>query len=177
MGRPDAFLRRVMAQREAEQERVLLEPVVRIPCRVCGERLNLGEDLTRTVCTACGGRDRQTQLEKEERGRQWLLGLVGIMADDTERKTCKTEGCGTPLRSDNQSGICRNCFKAGIGRGKAESAGARADGGAVRKPRSDIRKRFKIVAEALGQDADGLINKFCASWLDRVASSVQVSGD
>jgi len=32
-----------------------------------------------------------------------------MMADPATRKLCTTAGCGTPLRSDNESGLCKAC--------------------------------------------------------------------
>lgn len=57
MARPDAFLRRVVAQREREQEEAILEaPLDRFKprkCRRCGAGLRVQEESTREVCSRC----------------------------------------------------------------------------------------------------------------------------
>lgn len=40
-----------------------------------------------------------------------------------------------------------------------------------RKARSDVVKRFKVVATAVGVDPDKLIAEFCEGWLERIRTS------
>ncbi len=64
----DAFLRRVLEQRELERVRDLMAGEVKHSsnCRLCGVHLRLRESQPlQTVCMRCGGRDKQRQLERE----------------------------------------------------------------------------------------------------------------
>ena len=106
-----------------------------------------------------------------------------------EEKTCTK--CGKKLRRDNVAGVCGDP-KACRARVAAE---ARADGHDLSiydvkapsesraKPKAEppetkhalpAMERFRIVADALGEDADGLLEAFAESWLaqlkERVAS-------
>ncbi len=190
----DPFLRRVVEQRELEQEVDIVaagrELVAGGKCRLCRARLNASDLGPRTVCSGCGGRKREAVLELDEaRERQVLarraalLSLVvptnpeSLMSE--ERKTCPK--CGKPLRSNNTRGYCSACLSvagsSALLRGEAPAASGpiAAGGGRPKKP-GNTRKSFRVITEALGVDGDQLLEDFMQGWLDRIRESVKVPG-
>lgn len=95
-----------------------------------------------------------------------------------EAKLC-SKGCGKKLGPNNHSGICTPCQTSGTHahgaadgspRVKRASPGSRMGGG-------NTRKNFKVVANALGFDPDGLIDTFCEGWLAKVRGSVHLGDE
>lgn len=132
----DAFLRRVLAQRDAEQAIAMNEGANYRPCRLCPSLMRISDAPEATVCGPCGGLRAQERLEapwrEAQRRRQQQAALeiaptvervlcppkkaeVQAMeqAEETARMCCTRPGCGTKLRSDNRSGICNACRKGG----------------------------------------------------------------
>lgn len=177
----DAFLRRVIAQRELEQESAILatplETFVR-RCRLCGRRIGGDSEWACRVCTECGGLKVHERLEREDLAAaaraarlQQLVRLAGFQPQPQEHLMSdrKCTKCEKPLRSNNQHDTCHACRLGG-------PISVDADGGGQPVPRKakaqgDVVKRFKVVATALGVDPDKLIGEFCEGWLARVRSS------
>lgn len=95
---------------------------------------------------------------------------------DPEARTCPH--CAKKLRIDNRVGVCGKCQQRGR---TLENAPVAPDASLydVKTPgtgraKSDVLKRFRIVATALDEDADALLEAFAESWLaqlkERVAS-------
>lgn len=165
------------------------------PCRVCGKRINAVDGDPLTVCSGCGGRKRQKQLERadreaalEEQRKAALLDLAGISTTKEEAmndpiRHCKS--CNKKLRRDNAYESCWDCRSSGKADDAMVSASAAApseEGGAAPAPRRakrdrDVRKDFKTVAAALGEDPDALVDDFCSAWLDRVRDAVRRKRD
>lgn len=86
--------------------------------------------------------------------------------------------CGKKLRADNTKGVCGKCQS----NGKRLENAPRGDAGddqvlertALPKtpPKSDAVKRFRVVAEAMGYDADELLATYAEGWLAAVKQSV-----
>ncbi len=160
------FLRRVIAQRELEQEQALRVRSFAAPkCRLCGRELHAAEDTTqRTVCTRCGGWRREVQLEREDAARaevRGLLRLAGFSQEEApmdEVRLCSA-GCGSKLRRDNTKGVCSKC-----------QLGKRDHGEPVAAPPREVRKQFRALTSALGIDGDGLIDRFCKGWIENLKS-------
>lgn len=128
---PNAFLRRVIARRELEQELAIVDtpPQAMLRhCRGCNKLLTEGTELI--VCTNCGGmsesnriRAREAAEQNERRRREHALRLAGfqittahpppqgVTVSDDERKKCTS--CGKKLRPQNQTGVCWSCRTAG----------------------------------------------------------------
>lgn len=70
----DDFLKRVIAQREREQEQELVATPLKAfappHCRICAKRLSMTEDIEAghvvTVCSACGGKKLERRLQKQD---------------------------------------------------------------------------------------------------------------
>lgn len=92
--------------------------------------------------------------------------------------------CGKKLRVDNRVGVCSACQVQGRTLANAPEApdaslydvkttGERTASKPARA-KSDVLKRFRVVAAALDEDADALLEAFAESWLaqlkERVAS-------
>lgn len=86
------------------------------------------------------------------------------MSDDV--KLCPY--CGKKLRSDNKRGACSDCLASGRGRDEAPSVDLGDGPPKKRSKASDVVKRFRVVAEALGFDADQLLEEYCAGWLENI---------
>lgn len=185
-------------------------------CQVCGGHVMWKEDddeehTPLSVCTACGGRKKQTRLEAEEkrlqefrerhrqeleaqraaelaaatkqqRRRDWLLSLAGItpkeksMEAELSERFCPTSGCGKRLRSDNTKGMCSRCQagrKLAPVDGTDEQLAGERKGGPRKK--SDTMKRFRLVAEAVGDDPDALLEEFADGYLERIKSAARGS--
>lgn len=182
----DSLLKRVIAQRDLEQEQAIVAlPVAELVARHCEEcdvPLNMTEDLerdrSRHFCNHHGGwradARRNAEIEQLARRRAHvnsLLELVQVpplsqeapMAEET--RVCP--GCGKALRSDNRKGVCSKCF----------SKGARADTPAPHRPLKNghlsVRKKFRVVAEALGIDGEQLLEQFMSGWLAKIRGSVR----
>lgn len=96
---------------------------------------------------------------------------------DPEARQCPH--CGKKLRANNTKGVCADCSARGR---TLENAPATPDASLYdvkapsesRRSKSDVLKRFRIVATALDEDADKLLEAFAESWLaqlkERVAS-------
>ena len=92
-------------------------------------------------------------------------------------KTCTK--CGKKLRADNSKGLCGDwtaCRKRASG-GASSPPAAKAP-----KPRkstapADVVERFKTVANALGYDADELLEEYCEGWLADLKSKVDGAAD
>lgn len=100
--------------------------------------------------------------------------------------------CGKKLRRDNVAGICgdskacrERVAQAGDSsiydvKAPSESAAVRkyearvviAGQPAPEKPKLAALERFRIVANALGEDADGLLEAFAESWLAQLKGRV-----
>lgn len=176
----DAFLRRVMDQRFLEQEAELLDTPPEVfgqqKCRVCGGRCSMSEAgfSPLRVCTACGGRKRQLQLERadaegaaERRRAEWLVRLAGFHptpGDEMSDRTCTQ--CGKKLRADCQHDTCFACRQSGAVAGAEAPPVSR-----VSRSRKDSLKRFKGVTKALGVDGDELLADFAEAYLKRLADA------
>ena len=106
---------------------------------------------------------------------------------DPEARQCPH--CGKKLRANNTKGVCADCSARGR---TLENAPATPDASLYdvkapsesrAKPKAEppetkhalpAMERFRIVADALGEDADKLLEAFAESWLaqlkERVAS-------
>lgn len=78
----------------------------------------------------------------------------------------KCPHCNKTLRSNNERGVCKQCFDKGLRGTAAEPGSPRA------KPVASVRKQFKTITAALGFDADELLDGFRSSWLARIKASV-----
>jgi len=85
---------------------------------------------------------------------------------DTE-KTCPH--CGKKLRIDNTRGACSACLAAGKSPGASEDDSSRGK----TKGRSDVLKRFRIIAHALGKDPDAILEEAAQAWLDTIAKAIE----
>lgn len=96
-------------------------------------------------------------------------------------RTCPYDG--KKLRSDNTKGICSKCQA----RGRTLEGAPKGDESSIydvqapserkastarpakpSKPEVSSLKRFRVVAEALGEDADALLEAFADSWLEQL---------
>ena len=183
---PDAFLRRVIALREYQQELAVLEASLDVfaptPCRICGKpvRSHVGRERKgerRTVCTACGGRQIQRRLELEDRRRRRaaelksnLLAMAGIqleesMADEKKERYCAK--CGKKLRPQNAHDTCFACrSKAELADGEPAANGS--NGARAGRIKPDARRRFLQLTRLLGIDGHRLIDQFCQGYLERL---------
>lgn len=186
----DAFLRRVVEQRELEQEQVVLESKLEqfLPqsCRICGTKVTAGS-LTDslgapTVCSRCGGRKRQAELEREDqvraragRRRQWLVGFVyptqeAVMAENGP--PCSV--CGKPIRTGNTRGAHSACLAGSAPKSALAAVDGEAPPKTLKQRRSkDTKKRFRVLTEALGFNADELLEDFMGGWIDRIRARVE----
>jgi hypothetical protein len=101
-----------------------------------------------------------------------------------EKRTCPF--CAKALRSDNTKGVCGKCQAKGrLAENAPATPTAEADtsiydvktsGEAAPRRRAKAEKsalqRFRIVAEALGEDAEGLLEAFAESWLEQLKGRV-----
>lgn len=185
---PDAFLRRVIAQREIEQEAEIiaipLETFAPEHCRVCGKRLSMteGAELGRdraTVCTECGGRKKQRKLEAEDARRaaeqrrlHGLLALVGFTPTseeampETEGKLC-TKCNKTKLRANSTGDVCFACRRGAPG----EEGEASAPKPGPKK--SAVRKKFFALCDLVGEDGDRLLEDFMSGYVDRISAAAK----
>lgn len=135
----DAFLRRVVAQREVEQEETILKlkpATLTRWCRVCGERVRLFDDgaghhsFPVAVCSRCGGTSRAKVLHRaDERAAAQARHLVAPQETMTaETKTCLH--CGKKLRRSNTRGVCPACISKTLA---AEDGGKTALDAAARR--------------------------------------------
>jgi hypothetical protein len=81
--------------------------------------------------------------------------------------------CGWKLRRNNTTGICSNAKAC-----RSREAGAEddvLDRTSLQPPpkKSDALRRFRTVAEALGQDPDKLLADWCEGWLGRLKTNVE----
>lgn len=84
-------------------------------------------------------------------------------ASAVEPKTCPQ--CGKKLRADNTRGACSSCLS---------KAGASSLSPTKKKAKADTKKRFRIVAEALGADADALLEEFMSGWLENIRAKANL---
>lgn len=95
-------------------------------------------------------------------------------------RTCPYDG--KKLRSDNVAGVCGDsklCRQRVVG-GDAAIYDVKAPSESRAKPKAEaVEKhalpamaRFRIVADALGEDADGLLEAFAESWLAQLKGRV-----
>lgn len=177
----NAFLRRVVAQRELEQEAAIIatspEQLLRW-CRICGAHVRSvdGEHKKNAVvpvCLKCGGSNVAKRIEQEDREAvarasrfAQLLSLAGLKHQPQPQESTMADRncskCGKKLHWKNKGGECPDCRPA------APAAGG---GQGSSRAKSDVVKRFKVVASALGVDPDNLIAEFCEGWLERVRTS------
>lgn len=89
------------------------------------------------------------------------------MPSSTElQRSCGRPGCNKKLRSNNTTGVCAtNC------QSNDAPAGTRAVGDSS-GGRSDVMRRFKVVATALGKDPNAILEDAAATWLDAVKKAV-----
>lgn len=94
------------------------------------------------------------------------------MADEKKCPYCKKK-----LRADNTRGACSECLKDGKpipnGAGEDELAGLSKLAPAKAKSKSDVLKRFRLVADAMGLDPDQMLEEYAAGWLELVKEKVQ----
>jgi hypothetical protein len=99
----------------------------------------------------------------------------------SDAKTCSRPGCGKTLRANNSTGACatgcrspdaRPSQREGWGKPGWKDEDAPKAPRAV-KPAGDALARFRIVAEALGKDADQLLEDFAAAWLAELRGRVE----
>lgn len=175
-------LRDVLARRELEQELAIvdapLEELGVSRCRVCRGKLNSGWGEVRTVCSGCGGRRKQEQLEREdaaheaeERRRRALVSVVFPHHHQEqpmdEKKLCTK--CGAKeLRVTNTTGVCTPCRKAMPAGERPAASGAKASPG-----NKALRKNFQVLAEALGEDPDELVACFMEGWIEKARAAVK----
>lgn len=81
--------------------------------------------------------------------------------------------CGKTLRSDNSTGICAKCQANGKKPGDAADAALLSEKPKAKAARSDVQKRFRTVAVALGKDPDAILDEAAQEWLDAVAKAVE----
>ena len=94
---------------------------------------------------------------------------------DPEARQCPH--CGKKLRANNTKGVCADCSARGR---TLENAPATPDASLYdvkapsesRRSKSDVLKRFRIVATALDEDADKLLEAFAESWLAQLKGRV-----
>lgn len=182
----DAFLKRVVAQRELEQELALVTqpPVERGVCRGCGVHLRTTDSQRfRYFCTRCGGWKADARFERDQARAtkrtaavDSLLALVDVpptqlesaMSEEKE-KLCPS--CGKKLRSDNTKGVCAKCQSK---RGGADHSVSRPERtGNARNGHALTKKKFRIVADALGIDGERLLEQFMEGWLAKIRGSVR----
>ena len=100
-------------------------------------------------------------------------------------KTCSRPGCEKKLRSDNSSGKCAsNCLSSEAPPAhRAKGAGSRVTiVDDATPPRAKAPKRtengasltrFRLVADALGKDADAILEEFAQAWLEALAQKLE----
>lgn len=93
-------------------------------------------------------------------------------------KECRK--CGKTLRSTNQKGICApKCKNPPVTAAAAEEESTPAPARkAVRAPkpaRSDVERRFFLLAEGLGQDPNTILEDFMGDWLDKVSAAAELA--
>lgn len=162
------FQRRVLATREAEQETALVatDAIDLTRCKFCGRGIADADELERPTGVMCSAKACRRQARDETASetfrlnqrhrRAQLLQLAGFTRGapmEAVEKQCAK--CGKRLRTNNTKGICS-------GGCTTESSGT------APRVRGDSLKKFRIVAGALGFDPDGVLEEFCAGWLDRV---------
>lgn len=85
-------------------------------------------------------------------------------------RTCGRPGCNKKLRASNTNGVCASgclssdappSLRAGGSSTSSETGG-----------RSDVMRRFKVVATALGKDPNAILEDAAATWLDAVKKAV-----
>lgn len=187
----DAFLRRVMEQRELEQEVAIiatpLDTFVR-RCRLCGRRISGDTGFEIRVCLQCGGKRMHFKLLKQDalafahqRHRDELLRCAGFQPQPLTQEPAmsdrKCTNCSKQLRSNNQHETCSECRKTGAATAEGDGGGQTASRPPTRKAKTDAQKRFKVVASALGVDPDNLIAEFCEGWLARIRTSANFGTD
>jgi ribosomal protein L37AE/L43A len=171
--------REIVARRELEQEEAIVEAdeLGAPPCRLCGKRVHMTELPQLTVCTGCGGRKKEAQLQRKDAeefaAHQRQRQLVALATGDTmesgtdsnaEAQACVT--CGRGVRSRN--GITQTqCFKCRSGI-KPPAPGEAAAPLKAKGHVKELEKRFRIVAEAVGEDPDELVACFFEGWLKRL---------
>lgn len=188
----DSFLRRIVAQRELEQEAEIValppETLRAKHCRGCDTPLSMsdtpGRDLARHFCTRCGGWRADARYERElataakrQAHRDSLLALVHIPPTLTpepamaeEKTSCPH--CGKTLRSDNTKGVCAKCQRNGKGpEGPISQPSPRK--AVSTSGLAQTRKKFRIVADALGIDGEQLLEQFMSGWLAKIRGSVR----
>lgn len=77
-------------------------------------------------------------------------------------KFCSRSGCTKKLRSNNTTGMCAT------GCESSESGG-----GKKAKRSSDVMRRFKLVARALGKNPDEVLEEAAQGWLNAVLEAVK----
>lgn len=99
---------------------------------------------------------------------------------DPEATQCTR--CGKKLRSDNSKGVCADAQKCASrtsgGDASVYDVKAPSERTATTKParaKSETLKRFRVVAEALDEDADALLEAFAESWLAQLKERVSGS--
>lgn len=156
----DAFLRRVMELREVEQECGIVAVAAErlIHCR-CGTSLQ--ERHGDTLCTNC------RRAENQRKGNQ--------MAEETSSPVLRGKPCavcGKPTRSDNTRGYHTRCFR-GAGSPEAVPTDRPLGGGKTDGSERDVKKRFRAAADALGFDADEILERHMRDWLARAKEAVR----
>lgn len=90
---------------------------------------------------------------------------------------CSRRGCGKQLRSNNTTGMCGSGCLSPDAPPSLRAAGVDGDDILDDKPkkvgRSDVQKRFRAVAVALGKDPDAILDEAAQAWLDVIAKAVE----
>lgn len=84
-----------------------------------------------------------------------------------EPKRCTRAGCQKKLRADNGKGVCSSLKRCG-----QNSSTAQHSGPPKANATDDTLRRFRMLAEALGMDADQVLADFAAGWLDRALKAL-----
>jgi hypothetical protein len=87
--------------------------------------------------------------------------------------------CGKKLRSDNSKGVCADAQKCASriseSDGSVYDVKTTSEQAPARRAKSDTLKRFRVVAAALDEDADALLEAFAESWLAQLKERVSGS--
>lgn len=93
---------------------------------------------------------------------------------------CSRPGCDKKLRSSNTKGVCATGCRSSEAPPAARATGTRSESSPrsispakVTAEASSALERFRVVAEALGKDADAILSEFAQAWLDELAAKVE----
>lgn len=94
------------------------------------------------------------------------------MPSSTEtQRSCGRPGCNKKLRTSNTSGVCwSGCLSPDAPASIRADSSSSASGSA---PRSDVMRRFKVVATALGKDPNAILEEAAKEWLSALEKAVE----